>query len=337
MAPSARPVPAPRAAKTLKFEWPLALAALLVVPAALAAYVVLDRRRRSQAARFGSPALFPNLVARAPGRLRHLPVVALLVALAALAVGVARPHATISVPREEATVILAMDVSRSMTATDVHPTRLAAARSAARRFLEQIPDSFRVGVVVFATRAQVTAPPTDDRAITLAALSNARPGEGTALGEAIDLALKAARSVPGERPDERVPATILVLSDGAQTQGQTTPVQAARRARAARIPVFTVVLGTPDGIVERQLVGGFTERIRVPPDPRALRDVARTSGGEFFTAAGAAELRKVYEDLGSRLGKRDKEAEVTVAFAGAGMALFVVAGALSTLLLRRLP
>jgi Ca-activated chloride channel family protein len=303
----------------------------------LAAYVLLDRRRRSQVARFTSPALYPNLVARAPGRLRHVPVAVLLIALAALAVGVARPHATISVPREEATVILAVDVSRSMTATDIHPTRLAAARSAARKFLEQIPDSFRVGVVVFATRAQVTAPPTDDRAVALAAISNAQPGEGTALGEAIDLALKAARSVPGERPDERVPATILVLSDGAQTQGRVTPVQAARRARAARVPVFTVVLGTNDGIVERRLVGGFTERIRVPPDPRTLRQVAQTSGGEFFTAAGAEELRRVYDDLGSRLGKREKEAEVTVAFAGAGMALFLVAGALSTLILRRLP
>ena len=321
----------------MSFQWPLALLALLVVPLAIAAYVLLDRRRAAQAARFGNPALFPNVVFRAPGRLRHLPLAVLVLALAALAVGVARPHATISVPREEATVILAVDVSRSMTATDVHPTRLAAARSAARRFLEQIPDSFRVGVVVFATRAQVTAPPTDDRQVTLSAISNVRPGEGTALGEAIDLALKAARAVPGERPDERVPASILVLSDGTQTQGRVTPQQAARRARAARIPVFTIVLGTDEGVVERRLVGGFTERIRVPPDPRALRQVATTSGGEFFTAAGAEELRKVYEELGSRLGRREKEAEVTVAFAGAGMALFLVAGALSTLILRRLP
>jgi Ca-activated chloride channel family protein len=319
------------------FEWPLALLALLVAPAALAGYAVLDRRRASQVARFTSPALLPNLVARAPGGLRHLPVAVLVLALAALAVGVARPRATISVPREEATVILAVDVSRSMTAADVHPTRLAAARSAARRFLDQLPESFRVGVVVFATRAQVTAPPTDDRAVALAAISNARAGEGTALGEAIDLAVKAARSVPGERADERVPATILVLSDGAQTQGRTTPVQAARRARAARIPVFTVVLGTREGVVERRLVGGFTERIRVPPDPRALRQVAATSGGEFFTAAGAEQLRRVYDDLGSRLGRREQEAEVTVAFAGAGIVLFLVAGTLSTLILRRLP
>jgi Ca-activated chloride channel family protein len=321
----------------VSFEWPLALLGLLAVPLAVGAYVLLDRRRRAEAARFSTPALFPNVVARSPGRLRHLPVAVLLIALAALLVGVARPHATISVPREEATVILALDVSRSMTATDVSPSRLAVARFAARRFLAHVPEYFRVGVVVFATRAQVSAPPTEDRTVAQAALSAIRPGEGTALGEAIDLALKAARSVPGERPDERPPASILLVSDGAQTQGEVLPLQAARRARSARIPVYTIVLGTPDGIVERQLPGGFTERIRVPPEPQTLRQVAVMSRGEFFTAAGSDQLRRVYEELSSRLGHRQKRAEVTVAFAGAGMALFLVAGALSTLVLRRLP
>jgi Ca-activated chloride channel homolog len=234
-------------------------------------------------------------------------------------------------------VILALDVSRSMTATDVPPSRLAVARFAARRFLAQVPESFRVGVVVFATRAQVGAPPTEDRSVAQAALSAVRSGEGTALGEAIDLALKAARSVPGERPRERPPASILLISDGAQTQGEVLPLQAARRARAARIPVYTIVLGTAEGVVERELPGGFTERIRVPPEPQALRQVAVMSRGEFFTAGGSAQLRRVYEELGSRLGHRDKRAEVTVAFAGAGMALFLIAGALSTLVLRRLP
>jgi Ca-activated chloride channel family protein len=277
------------------------------------------------------------VVARSPGRLRHLPAAVLLIALTALLVGVARPHATISVPREEATVILALDVSRSMTATDVPPSRLAVARFAARRFLAQVPESFRVGVVVFATRAQVAAPPTEDRSVAQAALSAVRSGEGTALGEAIDLALKAARSIPGERPRERPPASILLISDGAQTQGEVLPLQAARRARAARIPVYTIVLGTAEGVVERELPGGFTERIRVPPEPQALRQVAVMSRGEFFTAGGSAQLRRVYEELGSRLGHRDKRAEVTVAFAGAGMALFLIAGALSTLVLWRLP
>jgi Ca-activated chloride channel family protein len=321
----------------MSFQWPPALLALVAIPLAVAAYVAGERRRSRTVARFATPALFPNVVARAPGRLRHLPPAVLTVALVALLVGVARPHATISVPREEATVVLALDVSRSMTATDVHPTRLASARSAARRFLEQIPDSFRVAVVVFATRAQVASPPTHDRSLTRRSLGTVRPGEGTALGEAIDLSLRAARSVPGEQPGAPPPASILLISDGAQTQGRVTPDQAARRARAAGILVYTVVVGTPDGVVERRLVGGFTERIRVPPDPSALQRVARASRGEFFTAAGDEELREVYEELGSRLGRRDKRTEVTVAFAGAGMGLLVAAGLLSTLLLRRLP
>jgi Ca-activated chloride channel family protein len=321
----------------MTFDSPLALLGLLLVPLAVVGYVVWDRRRAGHAARFATPALFPNVVARAPGALRHLPVAVLLVALAALVVGVARPHATISVEREEATVLLVMDVSRSMTATDVRPTRLVAARIAAERFLNRVPEKFRVGVVAFATRAQVASPPTQDRDVVLAALAGLRPGEGTALGEAIELSLKAAGNVRGERPNERPPAAVLLLSDGAQTQGDVEPLAAARRARELGIPVYTIALGTPDGVVERELPGGFTERVRVPPDPDTLRAVAATSRGEFFTATNDERLKNVYEELGSRLGHRDKRAEVTVAFAGGGLVLLLIGGALSAFLFRRLP
>ena len=301
-------------------------------------YVLLDRGRSAQAARFASAALFPNVVARAPGRLRHLPAAVLLLALTAVLVGVARPHATISVPREEATVVLAMDVSRSMTASDVPPTRLAAAQSAARRFLEQVPDSFRVAVVAFADRANVVAPATDDRAIVQQALSQAEAGEGTALGEAIALSLQAAHQVPGaQKGDPPPPASVLLISDGAQTQGRMTPMAAARRAKTAGIPIYTISLGTPDGVVERTLPGGYRERVRVPPDPAALKQVASTSGGEFFAAADDERLKRVYEELGSRLGTKPKNAEITVAFAGAGLVLMILAGALSTSLFRKLP
>jgi Ca-activated chloride channel homolog len=319
------------------FQWPLALLLLLAIPVAIGAYLVFARRRRRTAARFSAPSLFPNVVARKPGRLRHLPAAALALAMTAVLVGVARPHATLSEPREEATVVLALDISRSMTATDVQPTRLAAAQDAARRFLEQVPETFRVGIVTFADRAQVALPPTDDRETVLTGLETIVSGEGTALGEAVVLALRAARRVPGAEPGERPPASILIISDGAQTQGQVTPQQAARRARAAGVPVHAISVGTPNGIVERQLPGGFTERIRVPPDPTALRLLARGSGGEFFAVADDERLRRVYEELGSRLGTREREAEITVAFAGAGMGLMLVAGALSTFLFRRLP
>jgi len=323
----------------VSFQSPVALVGLVLVPLAALDYVVLDRRRRgSQSSSFSSAALFPNVVAQAPGRLRHVPVAVLLLAMTAVLVGVARPHATISVPREEATVVLALDISRSMTASDVRPTRLAAAQAAARRFLDKVPDTFRVAVVGFADRANVVAPPTDDRSVVQQALAQAQAGEGTALGEAIVLSLQAARQVPGA--DENAPpppASILLISDGAQTQGRVTPVQAARRAKAAGIPVYTISLGTPNGIVQRTLPGGYTERIRVPPDPTALKQVASASGGEFFTATDDEHLQRVYDELGSRLGKRKKDAEVTVAFAGAGLVLMLLAGSLSTALFRRLP
>ncbi len=321
----------------MSFQWPLALLALLLVPGAAIGYVLLERRRRAgDTAQFASPAIFPNVVGRSPGRLRHLPAVVLLVAVVVLVTGFARPHATRSVKRNEATVMLAVDVSRSMTAKDVKPTRLAAAGDAIARFLGVVPDSLRVGVVLFADRAAVVAPPTHDRDVVRAALQQARPGEGTALGDALVLALRSARSVRDEN-GEPPPASILVISDGAQTQGTVTPQAAAGRAKAAGVPIYTVVVGTPNGIVTRKLTGGYTERVRVPPDPQALRDVAAASGGESFTVADDTSLKRVYKELGTRLGHEQKQSEVTAAFAGAGMLLLLASGALSTALFRRLP
>jgi Ca-activated chloride channel family protein len=321
----------------LTFEWPIALVALLLVPAVVLAYVALDRRRRRAAAKWASPGLLPNMVANPPGRARHLPAAIALTALAAMLIALARPHATLAVPREEATVVLAMDVSRSMTAKDVAPSRLAAAQAAARRFLERVPEKFRVGVVAFEERAAAVAPATDDRDAILDALQELRPGQGTAIGEAIILSLQVAAQVPGEEDGERPPASILLLSDGAQTQGEVTPDDAAAQARRAGIPIYTVALGTPNGVVERELEGGAIERITVPPDPQTLRRVALATGGQFFTARDDARLKSVYEQLGSRLGHRDERTEVTAAFAGAGGVLLLVAGTLSLLLLRRLP
>jgi Ca-activated chloride channel family protein len=321
----------------MTFEWPLALLALLLVPAAAVAYVYVDRRRRaSDAGHFASPAIFPSVVGKAPGHVRHLPVAILLLAVAALVTGFARPHADRTVKRNEATVMLAVDVSRSMTATDVKPTRLAAAGDAIQRFLKVVPDSLRVGVVLFADRAAVVAPPTHDRTVVEDALRQAQPGEGTALGEAILLSLRSARSVRDDN-GKPPPASILVISDGAQTQGQTTPQAAAGRAKKAGVPIYSVVIGTPDGVVTRKLTGGYTERVRVPPDPAALKLLATGSGGQAYTVADDANLKHVYEELGKRLGHERKPAEVTAAFAGAGMLLLLASGALSAALFRRLP
>jgi Ca-activated chloride channel homolog len=321
----------------VSFQWPLALAALALLPLAVLAFVWLERRRRAAAAVFASPALLPAIVPAAPGRRRFVPYALLLAALAAMLVGLARPHATLATPREEATVVLAVDVSFSMVAEDVFPTRLGAARGAAQAFLGKVPERFRVGVVAFGTDARVLAPATDDRAVVEDALGRLKEGEGTAIGEAIALSLRVARSVrPGDDPDaEAPPAAILLLSDGAQTQGQVTPAQAAQRARRAGIPVYTVALGTDEGIVERPIPGGFTERIRVPPDPPTMQRVAQLSGGEFFRALDAETLSSVYEDLGSRLGEKRERHEVTAAFAGAGAVLMLIAAGISSLWFRR--
>ena len=322
----------------MTLEWPLALAALVVLPLAAAAFVWLERRRRAGAAAFGNAALLPGIIPVRPGRRRYVPPALLLVALALLLVGLARPHATLATPREEATVVLALDISYSMAAKDVFPTRLGAVRGAVQKFLAEVPERFRVGVVGFETRAQVLSPATDDREVTKAALARLKLGEGTAIGEAIALSLRVARSVrPGDGAEAGPPppAAVLLLSDGAQTQGELTPAQAAQQARRAGIPVFTVALGTETGVVERPLPGGLTERIVVPPDPESMQRVAQLSGGEFFRVLDAQRLRKVYEDLGSRLGEKREEHEVTAAFAGAGAVLMLAAAALSSLWFRR--
>jgi Ca-activated chloride channel family protein len=320
----------------MSFEAPLALLGLLLVPVLVALVVVHERRRRAQAARFGNPALLPNVIDREPGRLRFLPLAILVGALCAMVLGVARPHATVSVPREEATVMLAIDVSRSMKATDVVPTRLDAARNAAEAFLAKVPKKFRVGVVSFGSQAAIAVPPTADRSLVLAALDALKPGEGTALGDAVLLSAQLGSRQRGR--DGTVPPTsMLIISDGARVGGRTTPQTAAKRARTLHVPVYTVVLGTQNGVVEETLTGGFRATIRVPPSPQTLRQIARTTGGESFTATDAVGLRKVYEQLGSRLGHRKEDREITDAFAG-GSALLLLAGAgLSMMLFRRVP
>jgi Ca-activated chloride channel family protein len=320
----------------VSFQWPLALVALVVIPGLAAAYVLRERRRDRAVAQFTRPALLPNLVESAPGWRRHLPLAIFLLALTAMVVGVARPHAMRSVQREEATVMLAIDTSLSMRADDVRPTRLAAAREAARTFLAKLPEKFRVGVVGFSGRAYVALPPTEDRVLARRALRSLRPGEGTSLGDAIALATQLGRRQRG--PDGTIPPTaILVISDGAQMSGRTTPEVAAQRARSQRIPIYAIVLGTDDGVITVDLAGGFQAQIRVPPNPETLRLLARATGGRLFTAPNDERLRQVYEKLGSRLGQRRESREITDFFAGGSAALLLVGGALSALWFRRVP
>jgi len=329
----------------MSFAWPIALAGLVLLPLLVFLYVWSERRRERSRAAFGNPDLLPNVIDREPGRLRYLPVAILLVGLAAMVVGVARPHATVSVPREEATVILAMDISRSMKAKDVEPTRLDAARAAAEGFLVQVPEKFRVGVVSFATRAAVGVPPTHDRTLVEAALDSLSPGEGTAIGDAVALSVRVGqpqqpdREGADEDEEEDVvpPRAIVLISDGAQDGGSVDPAKAATEAKERGIPVHTVLVGTPAGVVEETLTGGFRRIIRVPPSPETLQMLAEATGGQFFTALDDERLREVYEELGSRLGEREESREITDMFAAAASVLLLLGGGLSAFLFRRAP
>jgi len=320
----------------MTFDWPLALIGLLVVPALIALYVLRERRRTEYAARFTTPGLLPNLVDSAPGWRRHLPLALLLVALAAMVVGVARPHASVSVQREEATVILVIDTSLSMRADDVKPTRLFAARKAARAFVAEMPKKFRVGIVGFSGRAYVALPPTDDRTLVPTALASLRPGEGTSLGDAVALATQLGQRQRGS--DGTIPPTaILVISDGTQLSGRTEPGTAALKARSLHIPVNAILLGKEDGVIEVPLVGGFKAQIRVPPNPETLKLITGVTGGQLFISPDDPRLKQIYEKLGSRLGHRTETREITDYFAGGSAALLFVGGALSALWFRRIP
>jgi Ca-activated chloride channel family protein len=297
----------------MSFAAPLFLLGLLAVPAGVALHLLAQKRRRRYAVRFPGASVAAVAAPAAPRWRRHVPSALLALAVAGLVTALARPEATVAVPVEQASVVLVTDTSRSMTATDVAPDRLDAARSAANRFLDEAPDELRVGAVAFSDGARVLQPPTTDHEQVRAALAGLTADGGTATGDGLDAALESLEG--GER---RPPAAIVLLSDGKQTSGRDA-VTVAEEARELKVPVYTVALGTPDGVVD-----GF---LRVPPDPEALRQIAQASGGQAFEASDGDQLTAVYERLGSQLGTREETREVTAAFAAAG--LLLLGGALA--------
>jgi Ca-activated chloride channel family protein len=323
----------------LSFAEPVALSGLVLVPLAVLAYAALQRRRAREAAAWANPALAPGLVTADPGWRRHVPAALLLASLATLVVALAKPQRTVAAPERAATVVLVTDVSGSMEATDVAPTRLDAAIRAARTLSDELPKTFRLGLVAFSDRAEQRAAPTTDRAAVNAALESLLPLGGTATGEGLARGLEAARTpVPGPdgRP-RRLPAVIVLLSDGKQTAGVEDPLRVADRANRLRIPIYTIALGTPDGTVQQPGTFGLPQSVPVPPDPATMRAIARASGGRFFEAPTADDLESIYGRLGTRLSSRTEQREVTVAFAGGGLLLLLVSGALSLRWFGRLP
>jgi Ca-activated chloride channel homolog len=325
----------------MSFGSPMTLVALIAVPLAAAAYVAFDRKRVRFAERFAKAAMLPNVIDRAPGWRRHAPVAILLLGLATLLVGFARPQAMISVKRENATVVLTLDTSRSMAAVDIRPNRLAVARAAAQRFVAELPAKYRVGVVAFSTKAEVVAPATRDRRLVNDALSQLTRGGGTALGDGISLAIDVGRAVPKERAANGratvPPVSLLMFTDGVQEGGEVTAADAVARARKLKVPISAAVVGTPYGIVRVPRVGGFTQIIRVPADSTEVRVMTKLTGGHFYFGPRTADFSDVYRDLGSRIGTTHKRGEMAYAFAIGAVALLLFGGALSAVWLRRAP
>ena len=341
----------------MSFGHPLLLLTLLLLPIAALVYFWLERRPAKYAMTFTNMDVLAS-VASGRSLRRYVPPALALLALAALCVALARPHRTTLVASDRATVVLVIDVSGSMRATDVKPSRLAAAQNAVRTFLKKVPHNVRVALIAFAGDPQVAAPPTTDLEVVrqgLDSLGYYSGYGGTAIGDAIAAAVDL---VKPQNPNgtqtiayttianaKRSPVSILFLSDGHQTRGLLQPLEGADRARAAGIPVYTIALGTPNGVLTRP-PGGFgggggpgfgPSQIPVPPDPDTLRQIAQTTGGKFFDARSAQALESAYSHLGSVVARVKGKREATNEFLGLAAILLVAAGAFSALVAPRLP
>jgi Ca-activated chloride channel family protein len=313
----------------MSFGAPLVLAALILIPALIGTYVRAQRHRRRAATAFASPALLASVAPRRPGWRRHAPMAAFALALAVLIVAAAKPQKTVAVPVERAAIMLATDVSGSMEATDVKPSRLVAARRAARNFVHGVPQGVNVGVMAFNGRPRVLQSPTPERQDIDDALNRLTPSGGTATGDAITAAVKVLRQPTG-LSKKIPPSAIVLLSDGASTKGRN-PIAAAQEAKRAKIPVYTVALGTAAGTIQVPRPGGAggTETRRVPPDPTSLAQIARASGGQAFTADNASDLKRVYQKLGSQLGTEKRKRQLTSSFAGGALVLLLIGAGMS--------
>jgi len=345
----------------VKFLWPEALPLLLLVPVIAALYVWLLRRRKRVAVRYANLPLVREAMGRAAGWRRHVPPLLFLGALTALFVAVARPTAVITLPSQQDVVILAMDVSGSMRATDVEPNRLVASQNAAKAFIAEQPMTTRIGIVSFAGTAALVQPPTQNREELVAAIDRFQLQRATAIGSGIIVSLAAIfpdagidisqltsgrdqRALPidaakkaDKPPHQPVPpgsyasAVIILLTDGQRTTGPD-PLDAAKMAADRGVRVFTVGVGTPQG----EVIGfeGWSMRVRLDED--TLKKIAGITQGEYFYAGTAVDLKKIYQNLNTRLVFERKETEVSAMFAGLGAALALLAAGLSVLWFHRI-
>ncbi|KQT93479.1 hypothetical protein ASG49_00155 [Marmoricola sp. Leaf446] len=308
--------------------------ALLLVPVAAlaAAYVVQQRRRSRYAVRFASLPMLERLAPHRPGWRRHAAPAALLLAFALLALAAARPEVEVRVPRETATVVVAVDVSGSMRSTDVGPNRIEAAQAAATRFVGDLPDGFNAGVVTFAATTTVRAGADQDREAAIAALQDLSLADRTAIGEGVFTSLEQVALAAREAGEGEVPAHVVLLSDGSNTTGRS-PEEAAAAARAAGVPVSTIAYGTPDGTI----TAPDGREVPVPVDEETLAEVADVSAGRAYTAQSSDELNEVYDDIQSSIGWRLEPVEVTQYAAALALLVGLLGAALSLRWFARLP
>lgn len=310
----------------MSFDSPAALA-LVALPVLLGVvYAIVQRRRRRYAVRFTSVDLLASVAPRRPGWQRHVPAALMLSALAVLAVSIAHPTTSRKVARNRATIMLALDTSASMSASDVSPTRLQAAEQQAADFVETLPEGLQVGLVSFDRTARVLVSPTTDHSTVLAAIDRLQIGPGTATADAIDASLDAIRAVPPAADGSTAPAVVVLMSDGTPTVGRDdlSPEQAVDQAsdaaRAANVPVNTIAFGTSRGTVEVQ-----GESVSVPADPDAMAKIASETGGRTFTAENASELKSVYEQIQKAIGFDVRKTDISAWFTVIGLVLAAAA------------
>jgi Ca-activated chloride channel homolog len=310
----------------MSFASPLYLLGLLLLPLAAAAWWQSRRRAKRYAIRFTAIASARLAAGRASTWRPFVPMALLMASLAALVVALAKPQRSVAVPIERATIMLVTDHSRSMESDDVSPDRLAAAQRAANTFVDQLPKQVRAGIVAYSSAPDAVQGPTTDRDAIRQIIDQQFPDGATATGDALAVALNALTSDSGSsKGGKRPPAAIVLLSDGKTTTGRD-PVGVAQVAGQAKVPIYTVALGTNDGVVQGPGFGGF---IPVPPDPETLGQIAQESGGRAFTAEDSGRLSSIYKNLGSQLATKKRKHEVTAAFAIGGLILLLGAAATS--------
>ncbi|HEY0583318.1 MAG TPA: VWA domain-containing protein [Chloroflexota bacterium] len=312
------------------FAWPLALLGLGLVPLFGALYLWSQRRRQRYAVRFTNLALLREVAGPGPGIRRHIPAAFFLLGLAALLVSLARPSMVLAVPRDQASLMLVLDASGSMDARDIQPTRLGAARQAAKQLVADLPSGAQIGVIAFSDRAIVTDPLSPDASAAQRALDRLSAGGGTAIGDGLNLALDQLAQRPADASGVRGPAEVVLLSDGENNLGQP-PAAAAARAAQDGVQVNTIGIGT------RGQQTSLNRQTRVGLDETTLKSIASTTGGEYFYAADAAQLEQVYAHLGSQILWVQEQTEVTFLATAIGAALLTVAGGLALFWFGRLP